>query len=154
MKIDQIPRPSPIVLGVTGLAAIAMLGFAAGLVVARNPQALAGAARRVAREAARGLEQASLLAAQTREHMGDLWAEVREEVRAEVDDADFERAAASASTAKTVAGSEQTAAASPTTRKRSTPSKSTAHGGGGGPIGNQESSLNNPEDHIKNSAQI
>jgi hypothetical protein len=57
-------------LGVVGLAATALLGVAAATVIARNPEVL----RRAARTVARGLERASLLAAQTRENLGDVWA--------------------------------------------------------------------------------
>jgi hypothetical protein len=103
MKVDELARPGLIVLGLVGVAATALLGFAAGVVVARDPEALRRTARRVAREAARGLERASLMAAQAREHVGDLWSEAREEVLAEVDAADFQRAAESASKASSAA---------------------------------------------------
>jgi len=93
MKIDELARPGLIALGVAGLAGTALLGFAAGLVVARDPEALLETPPRVAPEAARAPERASLLAAQAREQVGDLWAEAREEALAEVDAADFERAA-------------------------------------------------------------
>jgi hypothetical protein len=78
--------------------------------VARDPEVL----RRTARGLARGLERATLMAAQTREHVGDLWAEAREEALAEVDAADFERAAANASKAAPAA----TAAAAPSNAAR------------------------------------
>lgn len=96
MKIDELARPGLIVLGVVGIAATTLLGFAAGVVAARDPQALRRTVRRVALEVARSLERATLMAAQAREQVGDLWAEVREEALGEVDAADFERAAASA----------------------------------------------------------
>jgi hypothetical protein len=96
MKIEELARPGLMALGI---AATTLFGFAAGVAVARDPEAL----RRTARRVARGLERAKLLAAQAREHVGDLWAEAREEVLAEVDVADFERAAASASTATAAA---------------------------------------------------
>lgn len=92
MKIEEIARPGVIALGVVGIAATALLGFAAGAAVARDPEAL----RRTVRRVARGLERATLMAAQAREHVGDLWAEAREDAIAEVDAADFERAASSA----------------------------------------------------------
>jgi hypothetical protein len=95
MKIEDVARPGLLALGVVGVAATALLGFAAGVAVARDPEVL----RRTARGLARGLERATLMAAQTREHVGDLWAEAREEALAEVDAADFERAAANASKA-------------------------------------------------------
>ena len=99
MKINELARPGLMALGVVGIAATTLLGFAAGLAMARDPQALRRTARRVVREAARGLERASLMAAQAREHIGDLWAEAREEALAKVDAADFNRATAGASKA-------------------------------------------------------
>lgn len=95
MKIEDVARPGLLALGVVGVAATALLGFAAGVAVARDPAVL----RRTARGLARGLERATLLTAQAREYVGDLWAEAREEALAEVDAADFERAAKSASKA-------------------------------------------------------
>ena len=114
MKINELARPGLMALGVVGIAATALLGFAAGMAVARDPQALRRTARRVAGEAARGLELASLMAAQAREHIGDLWAEAREEALAKVDAADFKRATASASKATpTAAGVVGTAGVAP-----------------------------------------
>jgi hypothetical protein len=111
MKIDELARPGLIVLGAVGIAATTLLGFAAGVVAARDPQALRRTVRRVALEAARSLERATLMAAQVREQAGDLWAEVREEALGEVDAADFERAAASApKTSRTTAGAAAAAA--------------------------------------------
>jgi hypothetical protein len=95
MKIEDVARPGLLTLGVVGVAATALLGFAVGVAVARDPAVL----RRTARGLARSLERATLMAAQAREHVGDLWAEAREEALAEVDAADFERAAKSASRA-------------------------------------------------------
>ena len=37
MKIDELARPGLIALGVVGIAATALLGFAAGMAVARDP---------------------------------------------------------------------------------------------------------------------
>ena len=114
MKIDELARPGLMALGVVGIAATTLLGFAVGLAMARDPQALRLTARRVVREAARGLERASLMAAQAREHVGDLWAEAREEALAEVDAADFKRATAGASQASpTAAGGVGTAGVAP-----------------------------------------
>jgi hypothetical protein len=97
-----------------GIAATALLGFTAGVAVARDPEILRRAARRVAR----GLESATLMAAQAREHVGDLWAQARDEAIAEVDAADFERAAARS--AKAAQATTAAAAASPvkTPRRR------------------------------------
>jgi len=111
MKIEEVARPGMLALGVVGIAATALLGFAAGVAVARDPDVL----RRTARRLARGLERATLMAAQAREHVGDLWAEAREEALAEVDAADFERAAASAAKAAPTAAA--TAAPKKATRK-------------------------------------
>lgn len=108
MKIDELARPGLLALGVVGLAATALLGVAVGVALARDPEGVRRTARRVARGAARGLEQATLLAAQAREHVGDLWAEAREEALAEVDAADFARAAREA------AATAETATAKPT----------------------------------------
>jgi hypothetical protein len=102
MKIEDLTRPSLLTLGalgIAGLAATALAGFAVGMAVSRDPEALKRNARALARQAARGVEQATLLAAQAREHLGDLWAEAREEALAEVDAADFARAAAAAAPA-------------------------------------------------------
>lgn len=97
MKIESLARPGLIALGLVGLGATALLGFAAGVAVTRDPQALRRTARQVARAAAVGLERATLMAAQAREHMGDLWAEARDAAVTDVEDTDFNRAAAKAS---------------------------------------------------------
>ncbi|TMH13743.1 MAG: hypothetical protein E6H65_02175 [Betaproteobacteria bacterium] len=94
MKLTDIARPGLMLLGAAGLTAAAVLGFTAGVIAGRDPEALRRTAQRVAREAARGFERAALFAAQAREHVGDLWAEAREEALAEVDAADFAKAAA------------------------------------------------------------
>lgn len=115
MKIEDIARPGILTLGVVGIAATALLGFAAGVAVARDPDVL----RRTARRVARGLESATLLAAQAREHVGDLWAEAREQALAEVDAADFERAAAGKpKTAPAAAAAAAAAAPGKSARKR------------------------------------
>ncbi|MBX3637511.1 MAG: hypothetical protein KF683_19250, partial [Rubrivivax sp.] len=97
MKSEDLTRPGLLslgLLGAAGLAATALAGFAVGMAVSRDPEALKRGARGLARNAARGLEQATLLAAQAREQIGDLWAEAREYALAEVDEADFAKAAA------------------------------------------------------------
>jgi hypothetical protein len=104
MKIEDFTRPGLLklgALGVAGLAATALAGFAVGVAVSRDPETLKRAARSLARNAARGIEQATLMAAQAREHLGDVWAEAREEALAEVDEADFARAAAAPPAAAT-----------------------------------------------------
>lgn len=97
MKIETFDRPGLVVLGVVGIAATALLGFAAGMAVSRDPEAVRRTARRVVGAAATGLERATLMAAQAREQLGDLWAEARDAAASDIDDADFERAAAAAS---------------------------------------------------------
>jgi hypothetical protein len=103
MKVEDLARGGVIVLGV---AAGALLGFVAGMAYARDPQVLRRTAARYLRGAAQGLEQATLMAAQAREHVADLWAQAREEALAEVDAADFARksAAAAAPAAAAAAG--------------------------------------------------
>jgi hypothetical protein len=115
MKIEDVTRPGLLALGIVGVTATALLGFAAGVAVARDPEVL----RRTARGLARGLERATLMAAQTREHVADLWAEAREEALAEVDAADFERAAAKTSKAAPAA------AAAPAAPRRAAPKRTT-----------------------------
>jgi hypothetical protein len=100
MKIEDAVRPGLIALGLAGMAATAVLGFAAGVAASRDPEALKRTARRVMRETAQGLERAALMAAQAREHVADLWAEAREEALAEVDAADFARAEAAQAQAR------------------------------------------------------
>lgn len=111
MKFEELARPGLLAVGALGFAATALLGFAAGVALARDPDGLRRTARRVAGEAARGFERASLLAAQAREQIGDLWAEVREEAVSEVDAADFKRAAARASKATPAAAAAAAGAA-------------------------------------------
>lgn len=96
MKIESLARPGLIALGLVGVAATALLGFAAGVAVTRDPEAVRRTTRKVARAAAVGLERATLMAAQARERIGDLWAEARDAAVADVDDADFDRAASAA----------------------------------------------------------
>lgn len=99
MKIQDLARPGLVALGVAGLAATALLGFAAGVAMSRDPQSLRRAAERAARGTARGLERAALVAAQAREEIADLWAEAREQAVREVDEADFARTAEKAGSA-------------------------------------------------------
>ena len=109
MKFESLGRPGLIALGVVGVAATALLGFAAGVAVARDPDAVRRTTRRVARAAALGLERATLMAAQARERLGDLWAEARDAAAADVEDGDFERAAAKAPTKRRPATAAQPA---------------------------------------------
>lgn len=121
MKLEEIARPGVVMLGVAGLAAGALLGFAAGVAVMRDPEAARRAAARAARLASQGFEQATLLAAQAREHLGDIWAEAEAAVahaRTTADEADFAREAASAASAT---------AAAAVTSATATPGAGTAH---------------------------
>ena len=111
MKIEALARPGLVALSVVGIAATALLGFAAGVAVSRDPEAVRRTARRVASAAATALERATLLAAQARERVGDLWAEAREAAVADVDEADFKRAAAGAAAVKTPRAASATTAA-------------------------------------------
>lgn len=94
MKLEKIGLPGLLALGAAGAAASALLGLAAGVAIARNPDAIRRTATRLANDAAQGIEQATLMVEQAREQLGDLWADAREAARAAVDTTDFERAAA------------------------------------------------------------
>ena len=85
MKSERMVRPRFLALGVAGLSATALLGLAAGLVLAaRNPQAARRTAQRMAGQAAHGFDQASKRAAQARERVSGLWEKMREEALARV----------------------------------------------------------------------
>lgn len=84
-----------------GVAAAGALGFAAGFIVARDPRVL----RRVAGALAAGAERVSVAVAESREELADLWAEVRDEARADAEVrafADAEASAADTEAAETV----------------------------------------------------
>jgi hypothetical protein len=66
---------------VLGVAAAGALGFVAGFVVARDPEVL----RRLARTMAGGVERISGALAESREELADLWAEVREDARQDIE---------------------------------------------------------------------
>jgi len=91
MKLSDIAAPGLVALGVAGLAATALVGFAAGTMVARDPEGARRVMRRAVREASRGLQNAARLAAEAREQFGDLVAEAREEARADADQPAGER---------------------------------------------------------------
>jgi hypothetical protein len=78
--------------GVAVLAGAAALGFVAGYAIGRNPDA----AKKVMQFVASGFDRLSLAVAETREELGDYWAEARAEARAEVEEAQFAAAAAAA----------------------------------------------------------
>ncbi len=91
MKLEEMARGGLLVAGLAGLTAGALLGVTAGYLLARqNPETLRRFSERATRAAARGLEEATLLAAQTRERVGDMWADAREHARTSTDAADFE----------------------------------------------------------------
>ncbi len=79
-----------------GVAAAGALGFAAGFIVARDPRVL----RRVAGALAAGAERVSVAVAESREELADLWAEVRDEARADAEGRAFADAEASAADAE------------------------------------------------------
>jgi len=126
MKPEDLARPGLFTLGLFGVAATALLGFAAGVAVSRDPESLMRTARRLARDAAKGIERASFFAAQASEHIGDLWAEAREEARAEIDAAEFERASGRTSAPSAPAGNPAPAAKKRSPRARATPARKRA----------------------------
>lgn len=67
------------------MAASAAVGFVAGYAVGRDP----AAARRLLQNVARGVDRAQAVAAETREELGDLWADARASARAEWEEAAF-----------------------------------------------------------------
>lgn len=127
MKIDTLTRSGLVALGVAAIAATALLGFAAGVAVSRDPEALRRRARLVVGAAAAGVERATLMAAQAREQLGDLWAEARDAAVTDVDEADFERAAAAAAKAPRAATTAGAASArgKKTARKQAPPARKT-----------------------------
>lgn len=78
MNANDLLKPGAVVLGITAVGA---LGFAAGYIVARDPQVL----RRVARALAGGVERVAGALAESREELADLWAEVREDARQDIE---------------------------------------------------------------------
>jgi hypothetical protein len=92
MKADDLIKPGAVVLG---MAAAAALGFAAGYLMARDPQLL----RRLMRSAAGGFERLAGAVAESREELADLWAESREGARDAIEDESFAAAAATAAVA-------------------------------------------------------
>jgi hypothetical protein len=104
MAVSDYIKPGAMVLGV---AAAAALGFAAGYAFARDPQLL----RRTLRAASGGVERLMGAWAETREEIGDLWAEAREDARRAVEDDAFEQAGAAAAAATAAAA--RSAAATP-----------------------------------------
>jgi hypothetical protein len=91
---------------IAALAGSAALGFVAGYAVGRDP----AAAKRLMQFVARSFDRASLAVAETREELGDLWAEARTEARAQWEDAQFAKHEAEAAAAAAAASAEPMAA--------------------------------------------
>jgi len=111
---------SPARAALLGLAAAGALGFAAGFIVARDPRVL----RRVAGAIAAGAERVSVAVAESREELADLWAEVRDEARADAEVrafADAEGPAAGAEAAEAVHEPHESGSASGKTTTRRSP---------------------------------
>lgn len=106
MQAKDLMKPGAVALAV---AAAAALGFAAGWLLARNPDL----ARRAARALAGGWERVGGALSESREELADLWAEAREDARATVDDEAFSAAAAAAATASAMATAARPPSAAP-----------------------------------------
>jgi len=85
MSFNDIFKPAALI-GALGAAAV---GAAVGFAVGRDPQAL----RRLAGAAARGVGRAQLALAETTEEVIDVWEDLREQARRELEEARFEAAA-------------------------------------------------------------
>jgi hypothetical protein len=72
------------------MAASAAVGFVAGYALGRDPTA----ARRLLQTVARGVDRAQAAIAETREELGDLWADARASARAELEEECFAESAA------------------------------------------------------------
>lgn len=133
MNAKDLVKPGAVVLGV---AAAATLGFAAGYLMARDPQLL----RRLLRSAAGGFERLAGAVAESREELADLWADSREGAQSAVEDESFAAAAASAAVAAARSAAVKVpvpvaaATARPVKRARKSPNKSGAAGRRAGAI--------------------
>jgi uncharacterized protein YdaU (DUF1376 family) len=92
IDLKDLARP-PVLLALAGSAVV---GFAAGYLIGRDPQLL----RRVLAAAAQGWEQTRLSLAEAREDLADQWAEATESARRDVEAAAFATAAAATSAAE------------------------------------------------------
>jgi hypothetical protein len=110
IDLKDFARP-PILLALAGSAA---LGFAAGLLIGRDPHLL----RRVLAAAAQGWEQTRMAAAEAREDFADQWAEATESARRDIEAASF----ASGATAD-VATAAEAAAAGPASPPEAAPAR-------------------------------
>lgn len=88
IDLKDLVRP-PVLLALAGSAA---LGFAAGYLLGRDPQAL----RRLVAAAARGWEQTRLSVAEAREDLADQWAEATAAARQDIEEHAFAEAAGQA----------------------------------------------------------
>ena len=120
MDPKDLVKPGAIVLG---LAAAAALGFAAGYLMARNPEL----ARRAARAVAGGWERVGGALAESREEIADLWAEAREDARTTVEDEAF-AAATVASVGATLGAHASDAAVEPSPPAPAAPRQAKAPG--------------------------
>jgi hypothetical protein len=117
MALNDLVKPA---VSVIAVAAVATAGFAAGYLVARDPQLL----RRVARSLAGGLEKMSAAIAMSREEIADLWAEVRDDAQQDVEVGGAgEKTAAAASATAATARKKATAKRRQKTRSASTRSR-------------------------------
>jgi hypothetical protein len=91
---------------IAALAGSAALGFVAGYAVGRDP----AAAKRLMQFVATSFDRASLAVAETREELGDLWAEARSEARAHWEEAQFAKHEAEAAATAAAASAEPMAA--------------------------------------------
>lgn len=96
MNFNDMYKPAGL-LGAIGAAAA--VGLAVGFAVARDPRLL----RRLAGAAARGVGRAQLALAETTEEVIDMWEDVREQARREMEDARFEAAGRRAAQASAAA---------------------------------------------------
>jgi hypothetical protein len=88
----------PIAL-VAALATTAAAGFAVGYMVGQDPRSL----RRWARTLACGVERAQLAFAEAYENLADLWADVREDARRNIEEHAMARATGTAAAASSAA---------------------------------------------------
>jgi hypothetical protein len=129
MNASDLLKPGAVVLGITTVGA---LGFAAGFIVARDPQVL----RRVARALAGGVERVAGALAESREELADLWAEVREDARQDIEAQTFSAApAVSATEASEKPELKEAEQPSPRTvpKRRSTRRRASSSAAGGKP---------------------
>jgi hypothetical protein len=103
MSPNDVLKPAA---GVLGYAAVAALGFAAGYMVARDPELL----RRFARTVAGGVERLSVAVATSREELADMWVEMREQAQNAAETADVSEAVVAAAATEAPKRARKTAA--------------------------------------------